>query len=580
MMMNGAEVCLEVLREHNVDVVFGYPGGAVLPLYDALFKQTGIRHVLVRHEQAAVHAAEGYARSTGKTGVVLVTSGPGATNTVTGLADAMMDGIPIVCITGQVASHLIGTDAFQEADIIGITRSVTKHNYMAIANSGSHLAYMLHQAFLIAETGRPGPVLIDIPKDVQLGPAEYQNGDKYVRRFVEPVIVIGENSFEESISIICNILRTAQRPVIYAGGGLVSGGPAGCELLRQVAETFNCPVTTTLLGLGVFPGDHELSLGMLGMHGTLEANMSMHGCDVMLALAARFDDRITGRTADFSPDSFKIHVDIARHNIGKIIKPDIGIVCDAERFLSALLSEAGKTQVSFLRTPKWNNDIEEWKSRRSLMFRQLPDSAILPQHAISTVGRLLIETATERNTGYRVTTDVGQHQMWAAQHIPFREPGRWMTSGGLGTMGYGLPAAVGVQIAWPNDMVACISGDASVQMNIQELATVRENNLPVKLFVINNGCMGMVRQWQQRHHGTRYSQSIPSFMPDLVMLAGAYGIHGMRVDKPENLESVVKEALCYPGPCVVDIVVEALENCYPMIPSGAAHNEIILNGEE
>lgn len=576
--MNGAEILLKTLEHHGIDTVFGYPGGAILPIYDALAKQNKIRHILVRHEQAAVHAAEGYARSTGKLGVVFVTSGPGATNAVTGLADAYMDGIPVLCISGQVATHLIGTDAFQEADIVGITRPITKHNYLV--KDSLDLCKTIHDAIRISMTGRPGPTLIDIPKDIQLKPSLWVEPIDYVSEKPEPLVVYGANSFDEAVIKSYEMLRSAHRPIIYAGGGMISGSESACLDLIRLAEVMDIPVTNTLLGLGAMPADHPLFLGMLGMHGTLEANLAMHGCDVMLALSARFDDRITGRVRDFSPNSQKIHVDIARHNIGKVIPVQLGILSSSEEFLSAILkyhdslSDSKKTLASKV---DWHTTINNWKAKKSLSYDQSLelDSKIIPQHAVASLGIAL------KNSGkdYFVTTDVGQHQMWTAQHIPFNKPRRWMTSGGLGTMGYGLPAAVGVQIAHPDSLVICVSGDASIQMNIQELATIREQGLSIKTFIINNGCMGMVRQWQDMHHGQRKSQSVPGFQPDFIKLAEAYDIKGYIINNIKELNELLPVILSSPYPCLVDIRVENMENCYPMIPSGAAHNEVILGPE-
>lgn len=568
----GAEVVLRALVEQEVDIVFGYPGGAVLPLYDALFQQNSIRHILVRHEQGAVHAAEGYARASGKVGVVLVTSGPGATNVVTGLTDALMDSIPIVCLCGQVPQTLIGTDAFQECDTTGITRSCTKHNYLV--RRPEALARTMHEAFYIARSGRPGPVLIDIPKDVQFAHAPYVSAENIRHSNYRPKTLADKKLVEKSVQV----LMRAKKPIIYAGGGVINSGSLASSELKKFVEITNFPITTTLMGLGAVPASMSQFLGMLGMHGTLEANYSMHDCDVMLCIGARFDDRVTGRLADFAPNSFKIHYDIDPSSINKIVHADIAMCADAGEAVKELnkawneleREKRGKQQ---LELKKWWKLIQSWRNKRSLHFRNDPE-VIKPQHAIKTLKKIIGDKPT------RITTEVGQHQMWAAQHFPFEKPRRWMTSGGLGTMGYGLPAAIGVQIAFPDEIVVDIAGEASILMNMQELSTAVQQRLPVKIFILNNQYMGMVRQWQELLHGGRYSESYSDSLPDFVKLAEAYGVKGLRAQKPSELEGVIKEMLEHKGPVLADICVDPKENCFPMIPSGAAHNEMILADEQ
>jgi acetolactate synthase-1/2/3 large subunit len=568
--MTGAQMVVRALVDQGVTDLFGYPGGAVLPIYDALFHEPRLRHILVRHEQGATHAAEGYARSTGKPGVVLVTSGPGATNAVTGIVDALMDSIPLVVITGQVPTHLIGTDAFQECDTVGITRSCTKHNYLV--KSVDDLPRVLHEAFRIATTGRPGPVVIDIPKDVQFasglyeGPAQAAPIHDYHPR-TQP----SPRAIAEAAALIAG----AKRPLFYTGGGVINAGPAASEALRKLAAMTGAPVTSTLMGLGAFPAADPAWLGMVGMHGTFEANHAMHDCDVMIAVGARFDDRVTGRLDAFSPASKKIHIDIDPSSIGKVVRADLAILGDAGATLEALieaLKDHAQTRNRYTLEPWWRQ-IAAWRGRNCLNYR--PSSTLIkPQLAIQRLAAL-----TQDRDVY-ITTEVGQHQMWAAQYFPFQKPNRWMTSGGLGTMGYGLPAAVGVQVAHPNALVIDIAGDASVQMTMQEMATAIQYELPIKIFILNNEWMGMVRQWQQLLHGERYSHSYSASLPDFVKLAEAYGAVGLRVEDPANLDDVIEEMIDTPRPVIVDCRVERNENCFPMIPSGKAHNEMLLADDQ
>ncbi|WP_207540834.1 acetolactate synthase 3 large subunit [Sabulicella rubraurantiaca] len=565
----GAEVVLRALKDQGVDVIFGYPGGAVLPIYDALFQQNAIRHILVRHEQAAVHAAEGYARSTGKVGVVLVTSGPGATNAVTGLVDALMDSIPVVCLTGQVPTHLIGNDAFQEADTTGITRPATKHNYLV--KRSEDLANTIHDAFYVAKSGRPGPVVVDLPKDILIKPAPYaeapskEEPHRSYRPRTEPD--------RETILEAVRMLKRAERPVIYTGGGVINSGPEASRLLGEFVRLTGMPCTSTLMGLGAFPSSDPLFLGMLGMHGTVEANLVMHGCDVMLNLGARFDDRVTGRLDAFSPGSKKIHADIDPSSINKNVKVDVAIVGDAGRVIAALIEawKADETPVAKEAQAAWWKRIEEWRGRDCLRYVQ-SGSIIKPQHAV----RRLYEMTKQDGRDTFISTEVGQHQMWAAQYFGFEKPNRWMTSGGLGTMGYGLPAAMGVQIAHPDALCIDIAGEASILMNIQEMGTLAQYRLPVKVFILNNEYMGMVRQWQELLHGGRYSESYSDALPDFVRLAEAFHAKGLRAESADQLDDVIREMLAHPGPVIADICVAKDENCFPMIPSGAAHNEMIL----
>ncbi len=567
----GAELLLDALEEQGVDVIFGYPGGAVLPIYDALFQRDTIRHILVRHEQGAVHAAEGYARSTGRPGVVLVTSGPGATNAVTGLADALLDSIPLVCITGQVARKLIGTDAFQECDTIGITRACTKHNYLV--PSAARLPAIVHEAFHVATNGRPGPVVIDVPKDVQFEEAAYVAREAAPKRDCATAPAIDQSKIELAV----DLMRRARRPVLYTGGGVVNSGGIATEALRALARETGFPVTSTLMGLGAFPASSPQWLGMLGMHGSAEANSAMHDCDLMIALGARFDDRVTGRLDAFSPASRKIHVDIDPSSINKKVRVDLGIVGDAGAVGAALLAawreQAASAPVDPRRLTLWYAQIDQWRARKSFAYAPSSD-CIKPQHAIE---RLY---ALTRGRDVYVTTDVGQHQMWAAQHFHFEEPKRWMTSGGLGTMGYGLPSAIGAQAAHPEALLVCVAGAASVQMTIQELSTAVQHRLPVKVMILNNRYLGMVRQWQELLHGGRYSHSYSDSLPDFVKLAEAYGAVGLRAEKPGELDAAIAAMIASDRPVVFDCIVDEEENVFPMIPSGGAHNEMWMNAEE
>ncbi len=562
--MTGAEIVVTALKEQGVEVMFGYPGGAVLPIYDALFEEDAIRHVLVRHEQGAGHAAEGYARSTGKAGVALVTSGPGATNMVTPITDAMMDSIPMVVITGQVPTHLIGTDAFQECDTVGITRCCAKHNYLV--TDVTQLARTIHEAFLIATTGRPGPVVIDIPKDIQFATGPYIGKEGIHKPTYRPQTTPDPAVIKRAVAL----MRKAQRPVFYTGGGVINSGPEAAKLLRELQAATGFPVTSTLMGLGAFPASHEDWLGMLGMHGSYEANNAMHDCDLMICVGARFDDRVTGRIDAFSPGSKKIHIDIDPSSINKVIPVDVPVIADCGEALAALLEgwNASKTKAPSLKD--WKAQIDTWRARNCFAFAQ-GEGEIKPQYAVER----LYELTKHRET--YITTEVGQHQMWAAQHYHFEEPNRWMTSGGLGTMGYGLPAAVGVQAAHPDALVIDIAGEASVQMVMQEMSTAVQHNLPVKIFILNNEWMGMVRQWQELLHGERYSHSYSESLPDFVKLAEAYGGLGIACDDPSELDAKIQEMIDYDGPVIFDCRVTKAENCLPMIPSGAAHNEMILS---
>lgn len=562
--MTGAEIVITALREQGVDVMFGYPGGAVLPIYDALHQMdSGIRHILVRHEQGAGHAAEGYARSTGKPGVALVTSGPGATNMITPITDAMMDSIPMVVITGQVPSHLIGTDAFQECDTVGITRCCAKHNFLVM--DVANLARTIHEAFHIATSGRPGPVVIDIPKDIQFATATYEGRDSAHVPTYRPQTTPDRRRISEAVDLI----MAAHKPVFYTGGGVINSGPEASRLLRELQAETGIPVTSTLMGLGAFPASHDDWLGMLGMHGSFEANNAMHDCDVMICVGARFDDRVTGRVDAFSPMSKKIHVDIDPSSINKIIRVDVPIIADCSEALSAMLEEIRRRRAPRPDISPWKAQISKWREKDCFNFAQGTET-IKPQYAIER----LYELTKSRNT--YITTEVGQHQMWAAQFYHFEDPNRWMTSGGLGTMGYGLPSAVGVQAAHPDALVIDIAGEASVQMVMQEVSTAVQHELPVKIFILNNEWMGMVRQWQELLHGERYSHSYSESLPDFVALAKAYGAHGILCDSPADLDAKITEMIDYPGPVIFDCRVEKAENCLPMIPSGAAHNEMIL----
>jgi acetolactate synthase I/II/III large subunit len=567
----GSELLLKALVDQGVEVIFGYPGGAVLPIYDAIFQQNSIRHILVRQEGGAVHAAEGYARSTGKVGVVLVTSGPGATNAVTGLTDALMDSIPVVCLTGQVPTHLIGNDAFQEADTTGITRPCTKHNYLV--KDITRLAQTIHEAFYVARTGRPGPVVVDLPKDILVSRSSaYVGPEAGSRKTYAPRMTPDTRRIEEAAELMAH----AKRPLFYCGGGVVNSGPKAAELLTQLVRATGFPCTLTLMGLGAFPASDPLFLGMVGMHGTWESNHAMHDCDLMINVGARFDDRVTGRLSAFSPGSKKIHIDIDPSSINKNVRADLAILGDAGQTLAALLA-AWKTRKASLGAghphakdlAAWWQQIEKWRGRDCLHYKR-SDKIIKPQYAI----QRLYELTKDRDC--YITTEVGQHQMWAAQFYKFDKPQRWMTSGGLGTMGYGLPAAMGVQVAHPDALVVDIAGEASILMNIQELSTICQYRLPVKAFILNNQYMGMVRQWQELLHGGRYSESYMESLPDFVKLAESFHCVGLRATKPSEVDDVIKEMIKVKKPVVADIVVDQTENCFPMIPSGAAHNEMLL----
>ena len=563
---SGAEILIDTLIEQGVDTVFGYPGGAVLPIYDALFQQTKIRHVLVRHEAGAAHAAEGYARSTGKPGVVLVTSGPGATNAVTGIADAFMDSIPLIVLTGQVATNLIGSDAFQEADTIGITRHCSKHNYLV--KDPAELATVVREAFTIATKGRPGPVVIDIPKNVQVATAATDVKRPARTRFT----FAGEADYAE-INRAVELIANAKAPILYTGGGIINSGPAASEALRELAELTGAPVTSTLMGLGAYPASGEAWLGMLGMHGTYEANMAMNQCDVMVCLGARFDDRVTGRLDAFSPGSIKIHVDIDRSSMNKTVRVDLPIVADVGTAMRQMIDVWKGRKYKKQPLDQWWSRIAGWRAVNCLSY---PGSTreIMPQYAIE---RLFEAT---KDKAPIITTEVGQHQMWAAQHFHFDAPNKWLTSGGLGTMGYGLPAAIGAQMGDPDALVIDIAGEASIQMNIQEMATATQYRLPVKVFILNNEWMGMVRQWQELTYESRYSESYSDSLPDFVALAEAYGWKGIRCDDPAKLDDAIAEMLAYDGPVMFDCRVHKTSNCFPMIPSGAAHTDMILSADQ
>jgi acetolactate synthase I/II/III large subunit len=562
----GADIVIKALVDQGVDVVFGYPGGAVLPIYDSLFKQNALRHILVRQEGGAVHAAEGYARSTGRVGVVLVTSGPGATNAVTGLTDALMDSVPIVCLTGQVPTHLIGNDAFQEADTTGITRPCTKHNYLV--KDVADLGRVLHEAFYVAKSGRPGPVVVDLPKDVLFATGRYHGPEQAQHKSYRPQLEPDPARVAEAAALIA----AARKPLFYGGGGLVNSGPEACARFTELVRAVDAPCTLTLMGLGAFPASDPHFLGMVGMHGLYEANMAMHDCDLLVAVGSRFDDRVTGRLNAFSPESKKIHIDIDPSSINKNVRVDVPLLGDCAAVLGALLATRRN------RAPRadgagrqaWWKQIDAWRARNCLKYDRTRRDLIKPQYALE---RLY---ALTRERDPFITTEVGQHQMWAAQFYKFDKPYHWMTSGGLGTMGYGLPAAMGVQVAHPDALVIDIAGEASILMNIQEMSTIAQYRLPVKAFILNNQYMGMVRQWQELLHGGRYSESYTAALPDFVKLAEAFGAKGMRVEQPDQLDDAIREMIAEPRAVVVDVVVDQAENCFPMIPSGAAHNEMLL----
>ena len=570
--LTGAEIVFKALNEHGVEYIFGYPGGAVLPLYDQISKQKKIKHILVRHEQGAGHAAEGYARSSGKTGIALVTSGPGATNMVTALTDAYMDSIPLVCITGQVPTHLIGTDAFQECDTTGITRPCTKHNWLV--KDINLLAETIHKAFHIANSGRPGPVLVDIPKDVQFQKGNYKSAKEVVVETYRPKVKAEFTDVEKAVEMIVK----SKKPIIYSGGGVINAGTKASDALTEFTRVTNFPITSTLQGLGAFPGSDPQFLGMLGMHGTYEANNAMHECDLMINIGARFDDRITGRVDAFSPNSKKIHIDIDPSSINKIVKVDVAIVGDCLSVLSDMLTTLRNKHSDFCNSNKenisgWWKQINKWREKKSLSYKQ-DKKLIMPQYAVERLYEI-----TKNQDAY-ITTEVGQHQMWAAQFYKFDKPNRWMTSGGLGTMGYGLPAAIGTQVANPDKLVVDIAGEASILMNIQEMSTAVQYKLPVKIFILNNQWMGMVRQWQELLHEKNYSESYTEALPDFVKLAEAYGAVGLRATNPKELDDKIKEMVNIDRPVIFDCLVKKDENCFPMIPSGKAHNEMILGPED
>ena len=571
-LFTGAEIVFKCLEDQGVEFIFGYPGGAVLPIYDELKNHSSIKHILVRHEQGAGHAAEGYARSSGKPGVVLVTSGPGATNVVTALTDAYMDSVPLVCISGQVPTHLIGTDAFQECDTTGITRPCTKHNWLV--KDIKDLSKTLHEAFRVATTGRPGPVLVDIPKDIQFAKISYSKPKVKKKLNGKSLNQFSQNEIDELI----NLMNKSKKPIIYSGGGVINSGPEASEVLRELVELTGFPITSTLQGLGAYPGDDNQFLGMLGMHGTYEANNAMHDCDLLINIGARFDDRITGKIDEFSPKSKKVHIDIDPSSINKIIKVDLSLVGDVKNVLKSINTTLKKKNMNLNKSNKqqisnWWEQIQKWRTKNSLHFKN-SDETIKPQHAV----QRLYELTKHKDTF--ITTEVGQHQMWAAQHYKFNKPNRWMTSGGLGTMGYGLPAAVGVQIAHPEKLVVDIAGEASVLMTMQEMSTAVQYNLPIKIFILNNQYMGMVRQWQELLHEKNYSESYSEALPDFIKLAEAYGCKGIMAEKPSELDEKINEMVQFDGPVIFDCRVDPNENCFPMIPSGKPHNQMILGPSE
>ena len=573
-LFTGAEIVFKSLEDQNVEYIFGYPGGAVLPIYDELKNHKSINHILARHEQGAGHAAEGYARSSGKPGVLLVTSGPGATNAVTALADAYMDSIPLVCISGQVPTHLIGTDAFQECDTTGITRPCTKHNWLV--KDANDLAAIMHRAFEVATTGRPGPVLVDIPKDIQFKKGKYKFIKNKLKKKLNGKAIKKINS--KDLREFIEMIKKSSKPIFYTGGGVINSGPEASKLLRELVELTGFPITSTLQGLGAYPGDDPQFLGMLGMHGTYEANNAMHDCDLMINIGARFDDRITGKIDEFSPKSKKIHVDIDPSSVGQNVKVDLAVISDVTELLKILIKKFKGENKDFVKsnkqkTAKWWSQIEKWREKKSLNFVN-SEKTIKPQHAV----QRLYELTKDKDTF--ITTEVGQHQMWAAQHYKFNKPNRWMTSGGLGTMGFGLPAAVGVQVAQPGKLVIDIAGEASVLMTIQEMSTAIQYRLPIKIFILNNEYMGMVRQWQELLHDKNYSESYSEALPDFVKLAEAYGCVGIRASKPSELDEKIREMISIDKPVIFDCVVDKEENCYPMIPSGKPHNQMLLGPQD